>query len=332
MPRWCVRVCLVGISAVSLLGLVATGLATGRSPHGGGASPSGLGGVFFRANGLTIPTGYSSDGSAENQAAARRDAPSLLAKVNLPNGASRLTSEPSGDNGYLKSLEALEGDEAHAVASGWWQVPATPRQVIGFVKQHPPAGAKQSGTGGGANSNTGTSSVSVYFQWPAVPGVLGPRTVLVTATSLPGGDTGVLVEAQSDWVVLRPSSERIPSAVRTIELTSAALGEPGPSIALRVTRRSQVAAIVRLINWLPVAQPVTYGCPALINPRVIKLRFEAGAGAPLAVLTYMDYYPWLSPSIGCKPIGLMLAGQRQDPLLGGGFLKALTAIVGKTLV
>jgi hypothetical protein len=37
-------------------------------------------------------------------------------------------------------------------------------------------------------------------------------------------------------------------------------------------------------------------------------------------------------SIGCKPVGLTVAGQRRDPLLGGGFLKALTAIVGKTLV
>lgn len=309
------------LSALLLLGLVATGLAA-----------TGLGGAYFRAIGVTIPTGYSSDGSAANQAAARQDAASLLAKVTLPDGASRLTSEPSGDNGYLKPLEALEGDEAHAVAYGWWQVTGTPAQVMSFVKKYPPARAKQTGTGGGANYNTGTSAESVSFQWPAVAGVLGYRALTVTATSLPNGKTGVLVESQSDWVVLRPSTERIPSAVRRIELTSAEPEHPGSSIALSVTKRSQVSAVVRLINWLPVAQPVVYACPLLTDPRVIKLSFEAGNGTRLAALTYMDYRPWLSPSIGCKAVDLTLGGRRQDPLLGGGFLKRLTAIVGKPLV
>lgn len=286
----------------------------------------------FRALGLTIPTGYSSDGSAGNRAVARRDAPSLVAQVKLPAGANPLTSEPHGDNGYLKPQRVLEGDLADITARGWWQVSGEPSQVIGFVEAHPPAGARQSGGGGGGNRRTGTSELSVSFQWPAVAGVLGSRMVTVTATSLPNGNTGVLAESQSDWVVLRPSSERISAQVRSVSLTSIELHGRAPSIAATVTGRSRVRAIVRLINSLPVAQPTVYMCPAEMDPRLVKIAFRGAGGAPLAVLTYMDFRPWLGPSLGCGPIDLTIGGRRQHPLLGGDFLKTLTKLVGRTLL
>lgn len=285
---------------------------------------------IFRTLGLTIPTGYSSNGSAANRAAAGQDADSLLVKVRLPAGATELTAEPSGDHAYLKPMPTLEGDGAHAVASRWWRVPGTPSQMIAFVKAHPPAGAKQVGGGSSGNPRTGTSALSVYFHWPSVPGVLGERTAAVTATKLPNGDSGVLVESQTDWVVLRPSTERIPSMARGIKITSTAAGQP--AIGLPVTAPSRVRAIVRLINSLPIAQPITYACPAEIDPRLIKISFQGSGGASVTVLTYVDFRPWLSPSVGCKSIGLTIAGRPQPPLLGGGFLHTLTALVGRSLL
>lgn len=280
---------------------------------------------------VSVAAAATTSASAANRTAARRDADSRLAKVVLPPGATRLTSEPSGDNGYLKPQPVLEGDMANVVASQWWQVPATPSEVTEFVKAHPPAGARQSGTSTTQNGN-GASAVSVSFRWPPVPGVLGDRMLTLTATMLRSGDSGVLLESQSDWVVLRASSERIPAAVRRIQVTSAVLGRRVPSIAFSVTRRSWIRATLRLINSMPVAQPVTYVCPAETDPRVITMTFQRANGAALAVLTYMDWRPWLSPSIACKTVGLTIAGRRQRPLLGGNFLLTLTKLLGRPLV
>lgn len=156
----------------------------------------------------------------------------------LPVGATQVGSEPSGDKGYLRPLQVLEGDQAHAVAWVCWEVPGTPSALIAYVEAHPPAGGRQYSTGGAGNSETGSTALMVSFQWPAVGNVLGDRTVAVIVTALAGGQTGVLVETQSDWVVLRPSSERIPSTTREIRITSGAPGKV-PAITVLVTRGAE---------------------------------------------------------------------------------------------
>jgi len=272
-----------------------------------------------------------SGGSASNRAAAQRDADGLVARVVLPPGAVRLGGEPAGDNGYLKPLPALESDTAHALADVWWQVPGTPETAVAFIEAHRPAGATQFGSGSSASSQTGASASMVFFQWPAVGTVLGYRTVTVTATALSAGETGVLIESQSDWIVPRPTSERIPSAVARIDITSGA-PRKRPPVSLSVTRAGQVRSIVRLINGLPIAQPVAIACPSLSDPRMITLRFRAASGRTLAVLTYDDFRPWSSPSVDCKTVGLSIGGRGQPPLLGGSFLSTLAKLVGRSLI
>ena len=164
---------------------------------------------------------------AENRAAARRDARSLLTKLVLPTGATGLASRPAGDHGYLKPLEALERDMAHAVAHEWFSVPGTPDELISYVRAHPPAGGRVFTTGSIGNAFTGTSAQILYFQWPSVAGVLGSRELAITATALSGSVTGVLAESQSDWIVLRPASEIIAVAqTHEIEITSGVQGKP----------------------------------------------------------------------------------------------------------
>lgn len=266
-----------------------------------------------------------------NRAASRRDVRSLLAKLVLPAGATLLSAEPQGDNRYLKVNGALEGDEAHSLAHRWWEVAGTRDDVIAYVRAHPPAGGTPFGSGTGGNVYTGTSSESLYYQWPAVRDVLGYRELAVTATALPDGETGVLAEAQSDWIVPRPTGEQIPSSTAEIEITS---GVPGkqPGESLSVSKPSQVRRIVTLINALPIAQPIVLACPLLIDPRLITMTFRTATGAPaLAVLTYNDFRPWAGPSAACKTVDLTIGGRRQDPLIGGAFLQKIGRILGRSL-
>jgi hypothetical protein len=266
-----------------------------------------------------------------NRVASRRDARSLLAKLALPAGATRLFSEPHGDHAYLKVQGALEGDEARAIAHGWWEAPGAPVEVIAYVRAHPPAGGTPFGTGAAGNIYSGTSADSLYYQWPGVRGVLGYRELAVTATALPDGETGVLAEAQSDWIVPRPTVERIPLSTGEIDITSGAPGQP-PSESFSVSRTSEIQKVVRLINGLPIAQPIAYMCPALTDPRLVRMTFRAAIGGPaLAVLSYYDFRPWSGPSQACKTVDLTIAGRRQDPLIGGDYLQAIGRMLGRSL-
>lgn len=269
---------------------------------------------------------------AENRAAARRDARSLLTKLVLPTGATGLASRPAGDHGYLKPLEALESDMAHAVAHEWFSVPGTPDELISYVRAHPPAGGRVFTTGSIGNAFTGTSAQILYFQWPSVAGVLGSRELAITATALSGSVTGVLAESQSDWIVLRPASEIIPVAqTHEIEITSGVQGKPQAK-AFTVTDRATVRRIVSIINALPVVQPVEISCPALSDPRLITMTFRASADSPaLAVLSYDDFRPWSGPSWPCKTVGLTIHGVPRESLIGGDFLQRIGRMLGRSL-
>jgi hypothetical protein len=270
---------------------------------------------------------------ASNKRAAQLDANKLLASLQLPAGATRLSAEPSGDGGWLKPLAGLDGTSARSDVHAWWEVPTSPLFVIGYVEAHPPAGATQNATGSGSNGQTGTSEQSVSFSWPAIPGVLRFRALTVTVTSLQGTVTGVLAEAESDWFVPRPAGEQIPAGVHEVDVTSAKLNGP-TTLSLSVTNPATVHRIVSLIDAMPVAQPVAIACPALLisGARVITLTFRARAASPvLAKATYTAYRPLTAPSGQCTPVHFSIRGRPQDPLIGGEFVPQLGEILGVSL-
>jgi hypothetical protein len=287
-------------------------------------------GALISATALATRAGPTSE-TAPDRAVARRDAPGLLSKVVLPAGATRLGSEPRDDNGYLKPQRVLVGDAAHVVAHAWWQVMQTPDQLIAFVKAHPPAGGTPAWTSNAGNSRTGTSALSVGFEFKAIPNVLGYRTVTVTATALHGGRTGVLLESQSDWIVERSAAERIPADVREIQIAVTRPGKPS-ALRLSVTGGPRVGRIVGLLNRLPIAQPIVYACPAEFDPKLITMTFRSATGATLAVLSYADFRPWSAPSVACKTIQLTIGGRPQTSLLGGSFLSAIARILHRSLI
>ena len=200
------------------------------------------------------------------------------------------------------------------------------------------------GTGTAGNTHNGTSAESVYYQWAGVRNVLGYRELAVTATALPDGTTGVLAEAQSDWIVPRPTAERIPSSTGEIDITSGAPGRR-PRESLSVSNRSQVGKIVRLINALPIAQPIIRDILSRLDflgkvglgllqrePRLVTMTFRAAPGGPpLAVLTYSDFRPWSGPSQLCKTVALEIGGRTQDALIGGDFLKRIGRMLSRSL-
>lgn len=265
---------------------------------------------------------------AGERALAGRDAAAHLQAVRLPSGAVQVRSEPRGDHGYLRPERLIEASFASAVRHAWWRIPQTTTgAVLAYVLHHRPAGARQTGTSGAGDLRTGTSASGVMFQWPRRARVLGDRLLVLTATNLPAGATGVLVETQTVWIVQRPAGERVPSGVQALTVTS---GRPGraPEHSLQITDAQEISRITALADALPAAQPGSTNCPAETDPRRIVVTFVPGARLTLTV-----FRPWTEPAGPCGAfVTFTVHGVRQAPLEAGSFVGSLQRVLGRKLV
>jgi hypothetical protein len=272
-----------------------------------------------------------------NQAAARRDAAALLKRLRLPSAAVRSRIEPAGDNRYLTVSPGLDGDSAHALAYSWWTIKESPADVLAYVRAHPPAGSTASGSGSSGDSQTGTSSSLLGFQWPSVDNVLGERQLQVTVTSLGDGETGIMAEAQSDWMVLRSWSERVPSGVTVIKVTVQrapkrfGMKHLGPLLHAMITGRRAVARAVALVNSLAVVQPVVIACPMFGFPAgSLTVTYGAGPAGPALARATVALFPGGQAGGGgeCDPIGFSIRGRVQKSLVGATFAVQIEQLAG----
>ncbi len=342
--RFVIAVVVVALLVASAAAAIAAAATfDGATAASGGALPAPRGafstpGGAFPAPALPAPGGAfpapraTSPKARANRRAARRDAASLLAKLHLPGGATRVPSEPADDNDYLRPSPWLEADFASETAHAWWTVPGDPASVIGAVEADPPAGARQGATQMTGNDQTGTSAVTLEYGWQPVGNVLGTRLLAVTFTRIGRGLTGVLAESQSVWIVPRSVSERIPAATRVVQIASTVPGAPhGGSVT--ITNPAHVRSIVALLNALPVAQPVEINCPAEMDPKTITMTFRAStSGGALAVLRFVDDAPWHPAySDACAGVSLSIGGRRRAALDGGDFIERIEGIIGFTI-
>ncbi|HYB26030.1 MAG TPA: hypothetical protein VEF89_05410, partial [Solirubrobacteraceae bacterium] len=168
--------------------------------------------------------------------------------------------EPAGDDGTLAQPASAPATPNVVDDRAWWVVPGTTQQVVQYVESHPPPGAKPgfSGTSSGGGKPTVTTT---GFQWPAIPGELSLRWLLVAAVQLQDGSTAVRADSEVVWITPRPRSERIPARARRIVASTARGGRlvQGP---LTITARATVTKVVSLLNVLPAFQPGAHLCPA----------------------------------------------------------------------
>jgi hypothetical protein len=266
--------------------------------------------------------------AAGNKRAAVRDAERRLAHAALPPGTIRLSAEPAGDGGLL--VRPPEEPRAEIIDRyGWWRVSAGFRSVIMFLKGHPPPGTRSRGSASQGGPGTGTpDNLMLSFYLTVRRGVLSSRALTITAVALPGGQTGIRIDAQDTWMLPRPAAEKIPAGVREIEVTSALRGQAS-IVSLKVVAPAKVREIIRLIDRLPIIQPgAGYYCPALKPGQpVVTFDFRATAGKRiLARAQVADYGYALGP---CNPIRFSIRGHDQTPLVGdGSFLTHTQHLIG----
>lgn len=255
-----------------------------------------------------------SPATAAHKRAAIADSKRLLAGVVAPSGAV-VRSSGTGTGPHSKLLTAAF---ASAVAYRTWTVSRTPSVVLSHVVARLPAPSKLVGSGSGGPD---PRSVSRTYQWPAVAGVLGLRQLQLTVTSRAGGGTLLSAKSQSQWLVARARSERIPAEVHDIQVTD---GVPGraPFVSRHVTNQAKVHALVALIDSLPIVQPGAVHCPSeTVGAPVVTVAFRGGAGdhtlararvSPSADVSFPTYLVGWS----CVATRLEIAGHTQPALAG----------------
>ncbi|MGH3009576.1 MAG: hypothetical protein ACRDLM_09280 [Gaiellaceae bacterium] len=252
--------------------------------------------------------------TAEHERLARQDARSLLGLVDLPRGSRRLTTPPDK---RLRNAVTSPGTTALVDRHRIWKVHESVDAVVAFEHAHRPAGSRETGAG---TSDWGPSpSESLQFSFPALSGRVSSRELVVNMVPLANGSTGIRVDAQDIWVVVRMPSESVPAGVREIEI-----GNPALLTIHRITKPAQVRKIVRWFDALPLAQPATYACQFLTGPRE-TITF-VGAGGKVLARAGVLYNRGISTP--CNPIAFSIGGQREPPLLGGRFLLRVQRLVG----
>jgi hypothetical protein len=300
------------LAVVSALGLIAiAGVLEGCS------SASAVGSAQTRVG---------NPATAAHRRAAIRDARRLLADVVAPSGAVA-RSAGTGTGPHARLLMAAF---ASAVAYRTWTVAGRPSVVLSQVVDRLPKGSELVGSG---RSGPAPRSISRTYQWPAVPGVLGLRWLEVTVTARAGGGTLLAARSQSQWLVARPRSERIPPGVREVEISDG-LPRKAPFLSRRVTNRVVVHRLVALVDSLGIIQPGAVNCPAQTAGPVVSITFRGRRGHAVASVRESSSIRDLgSRSLlgwSCSPTTVRIKGHAQ-PSLAGDLIAPIQRLLHITL-
>jgi hypothetical protein len=298
--------------AIALAAVAVGALALARASSGARA---GRAAAVGRAAGAGIPKPPPATTAARRHRA-RADARLLLGRVRLPTGAEQLSNEPAGDGGTLSRPPSRPAVTATLVdEQTWWRLPGSAASALDYLRAHPPRGGKLRESG---SQGTERGAVSGYdgFVWPPVGRLLGSRELLVQVTNLAGGGTGVRVDAQVQWIIPRPVSERIPRGVHEIDVTRGAAGE-APSLAIKVVSPHVIRSVVAMIDALEIVQPGAYSCPNMAaGEPVVTFTFRASDGGS-ALASASQLASAREPTTSCDPMTFSIRGHPETPLLGG---------------
>ena len=235
----------------------------------------------------------------------------------LPAGAEQLAGEPAGDHGTLSRVASRPAATPTLVDEhSWWRVPGSAASVLDYVSAHVPRGGRLVESASQGPNRGGVVSGYVGIAWPPVRGLLATRELLVQFTNLAGGCVGVRVDAQVQWIIPRPVSERIPHGVHEVDITR---GSPGqaPSLEVKVVAPEKIRVLIGMVNALGIVQPGAYSCPVYSpSEPVVRFTFLASDGG--TVLASAAQLAGVSePTTPCDPMTFSIRGHTRRPLLGG---------------
>lgn len=251
-----------------------------------------------------------------NEASAKATAEQLLHRFTPPPGARALARV-----GKLRDAPGLPATPDKFDLHRSWLVTMPPAAVMAWLRAHPPAGLRESGSGSSSVSGSSGGKVTtqaIDFGAP-IGGAAVSGDLWVAVTDAPGGGSEIRADAITTWTPTRPAAATIPAGVSRIGVAhTLPMGStpPQPVHHLAVTRSRDVAALRSAVNALPRVRPGAFSCP-LSRGESYDLTFDGNGPAPIAtVQAQMD---------GCRGVTLHVAGQSEIALAGSERLHALLA-------
>jgi hypothetical protein len=139
----------------------------------------------------------------------------------------------------------------------------------------------------------------------------------------------VRADAEAEWTVPRPASERVPRGAAVLTATRNTLPGWPPPFSLTVTDQPTIQRLGALLDRPPVVQPVAVACPALFPTPTVALNFFATPGGPPLARAAM---PADGPEWSCAPITFAVRGRQERPLYAPpSFLHKLSTALGVNL-
>jgi hypothetical protein len=239
--------------------------------------------------------------TGENRAAAQAEAQALLAAAALPPDTTPLAGEPDGDGGVLANPGTIGSNPNRALGTAFYRSNLSVADVLAFFDAHPPAEATLFISGGGETRDGHRAETRVY-QRPRIRGALAVRWLVVAATQLDDGTTGIRLDGYVVWLDAKPADETIPANARHLTIT--ARGRH----TIRIANAARVQRIAAMVNASDIWQPDVRLCPRAVpttpHPR-LTFRSRRG-GKPLAIVQ-------VTPD-GCPTAAVQIGG-RQFPAL-----------------
>jgi len=237
--------------------------------------------------------------AAARQRVALRKAESLLRRVPLPAGATRLPHIPVHDLGMTTREAGVSVDTMSAERYGFWRTRQSVAFVMQFVRAHPVWGLTANG---GGTLQDGTE----YAQFYGRGSPMG-RMVVVSAVRV-RGRTYIRVDAAVAWIYPRSPKEGLPTGVREIDIR-------GGGVTRQLTDPAQVARIVRWFGEPTVTPPTRYvtTCSVAFANVTVTFMFRSASGAELARASVPS-----TAASACDPIQFYVHGRAQTPLIDAG--------------
>ena len=264
--------------------------------------------------GASVPTPRT---GAANKRAADAAARRLLSGLMLPAGATASASDPSPRR--LSHPGLLQLSIALVDRHRFWRVPGNPSAVTAWVRSHPPAAG--SSLSSGYDSGPGYRVETLAYSFAPVGNVLLARTLSVSITAARTGGSAIRADAEVEWLIPRPRSERLPAGVRLVTITDTRVdvhtGKSTRSTIL-VTDAARLRRIVVLIDALRLDELGEVPCAARIG--TVDLKFYARQGGRmLGEATTTGF---------CDSVAFEVRGRSEPTLIGAaGLIKNLDSLL-----
>jgi hypothetical protein len=289
------------------------------------ALTGGLGRTIFVSDFRDTPVPAGAHGPVLARAVAR----SLLDALRVPSYAILLGSVPrSSPIGSVSARLATPNlVDVHRI----WRVPGSPRKILAILRHSHPSGLTINGGGSSGKHGFGEREVEYlwYVTFQAQPvRALGSEVLAISMTAAPGDGTLLRADGVVVWLSGRPSTERVPAGVSSIEV---ARGPTYKQMTLHRTIRAvgSVRRIITAIDTLPIVQPGTWVCPEEPVGPVIRVSFRGRANRLLA-----EAVQAAGPEVGnCSPMYFDVGGHEEKPLArGASVIETISQALGIKLL